>query len=335
MTTQAPEAPSPADPAGDGVAPPDRRRLRAIVVPAVLTAAGLLVTLLGLLTLLFFLVRLSGDPAAVLAGPSATPSQLAAIRADLGLDEPLYAQYLSFLGDVARLDFGSSIFSGESALAMVIDKLPATVLLTVTTLVVAVAVGVPGGVFLAQGGRAGRVLVGGGVTLAQAVPGYIVGVLLIYVAAVKLGWFPAFGSGTPAQLVLPTLTLAAFSAARTARMVAAELEQGAGQDYLRTALAKGASPRRVLWRHALPNAFPPVASMLVVEVSYLISGAVVIEVLFAYNGVGKQLVDAIYGRDYPIVQATVFVIGVLVIVVNVLGDLILRRLDPRTTREAA
>jgi len=223
----------------------------------------------------------------------------------------------------------------KPALPAVLDKLPASLMLLVSTMVVAVATGIPAGVLLARNSRLARRTVGAGITLAQAVPGFILGVALIYVFAVRLDWLPAFGSGTPATLVLPTITLAALTAARTARMVAAELEQGADDDYLRTALATGASSRRVLWRHALPNAFPPVAAMLVVEVSYLISGAVVVEVLFAYSGIGKQLVDAIFARDYPLVQATVFVIGVFVIVINLLGDLLLRRLDPRTTRARA
>ncbi|MFD1826296.1 MULTISPECIES: ABC transporter permease [Mumia] len=295
-------------------------------------AARLVLTLLGLLTLLFFLVRLSGDPAGVLAGPSATPEQLEAVRAGLGLDRPLPAQYVAFLGDAVRLDFGTSVFTGESALGTALDALPATLLLLVTTMVTSVVIGIPCGVLLDRGGRATRAVIGSWMTLAQAVPTFVLGVLLIYLLAVRLGWLPAFGSGTPATLVMPTLALAAFAVARTARMVAAELEQVEDQDFLRTASAKGASSRRVLWRHALPNAFPAVAAALVVEMSYLISGAVVVEVLFAYDGIGKELVDAIFARDYPLVQATVFVIGVFVVTVNILGDALLTMLDPRTAR---
>lgn len=303
--------------------------------PVATTALRLVFTLLGLLTLLFFLVRLSGDPAAVLAGPSATPEQLEEIRTGLGLDEPLLAQYLAFLGDVLRLDFGESVFSGEPALDSVLAVLPATLILVVTTVVTSVVVGIPFGVLLARAGRVTRRGVSFLMTLAQAVPSFVLGVGLIFVFAVNLGWLPAFGSGSPDTLVMPTIALAAFAIARTARMVAAELEQGEDHDYLRTAYAKGASSRRVLWRHALPNALPAVASAIVVEVSYLLSGAVVVEVLFAYNGIGKRLVDAIFARDYPVVQAAVFVIGVFVIVVNLLGDALVRAIDPRTTRGPA
>lgn len=346
MTSPTDAAPS-STPLGDGAAPPPtpsrslgRRSgaydsLRHRLLHLVGLVARLLLTVLGLLTLLFFLVRLSGDPAAVLAGASATSEQLEALRADMGLDEPLLTQYVAFLADMARLDFGESIFTREDALGTVLEKLPATLHLTLATIALSLALGVPAGVALARAGGVLRRLLDVVITLCQAIPPFVLGVLLIWWFAVKAGLLPAFGSGTAESLVLPTVTLAAFTIARIARMLAAELEHGAGQDFLRTALAKGASPRRVLWRHALPNAFPPVAAMLVVEVSYLLSGAVVVEVLFAYNGIGKQLVDAVFARDYPVIQAAVFVIGMLVVVVNVIGELLLARLDPRTTREAS
>lgn len=298
-------------------------------------ALRMVLTLLGLLTLLFFLVRLKGDPAGVLAGPSATPTELEAIRSAYGLDRPLAVQYLEFLGDAVRLDFGDSVFSGQPALSTVLEALPSTLMLITATMILSVVVGVPAGVALHRGSRPVRLLLGGFLTLAQAVPTFVIGVALITVLAVRLGWLPAFGSGTAATLVMPALTLSLFAIARNARMVEAELDQIAGEDFLRTAAAKGASERRVLWRHALPNAMPAVASALVVELSYLLSGAVVVEVLFAYDGIGKRLVDAIFARDYPIVQASVFVIGVIVIVVNVIGDGLLRLIDPRTGREAA
>ena len=295
----------------------------------------MLLTLLGLLTLLFFLVRLKGDPAGVLAGPSATPDQLEAIRTAYGLDRPLFAQYLEFIGDAARLDFGSSIFSGEPALGTVLNALPATLLLIAIVMVLSVAIGVPAGIALHHGPRLVRAPLDALLTTAQAVPTFVIGVGLISLLAVQLGLLPAFGSGTAASLVMPTITLALFPIARTARMIDAELDLVDEQDFLRTAAAKGASRRRVIWRHSLPNAVPAVAAALVVELSYLISGAVVVEVLFAYDGIGKRLVDAIFARDYAVVQAAVFAIGVVVVVVNVLGDALLRVLDPRTGRAAA
>ncbi|MBM9459051.1 ABC transporter permease [Nocardioides sp. zg-536] len=305
--------------------------LRALLALLLRTA----LTLLGLLTLLFFLVRLKGDPAGVLAGPSATPEQLDEIRAAYGLDRSLLAQYLDFLGDTARLDFGTSVFSGQPALEAALAALPATLVLIFATMVLSVLLGIPAGMALHRGPRPVRVVLSGLLTLGQAVPAFVIGVGLSAVLAVRLGWLPAFGSGTAATLVMPTVTLALFAIARTARMVDAELDLVEQHDFLRTAAAKGASERRVAWRHALPNAFPAVAAALVVETSYLISGAVVVEVLFAYDGIGKRLVDAIFARDYPVVQASVFAIGVVVIVINVIGDALLRALDPRTGRAAA
>lgn len=312
-----------------------RRRTPARVAAPLRLLVRLAITLLGLLTLLFFLVRLSGDPAGVLAGPSATPAEIEAVRAGLGLDRSLGAQYLTFLGDAARLDFGDSVFSGDDALSTVLAALPATLALLAATLVVSIVVGVPAGVALSRGPRALRRVIGGLLTLAQALPTFVIGVVLITTLAVEWGLLPSYGSGTFAQLVMPTIALSTFAIARTARMVAAELDQVWDQDFLRTAAAKGASPRRVLWAHALPNASPAVVSAIVVEVSYLLSGAVVVEVLFAYDGIGKRLVDAIFARDYPLVQASVFVIGVIVVLVNVLGDVALRAIDPRATRETA
>ncbi len=295
----------------------------------------LVLTLLGLLTLLFFLVRLKGDPAAVLAGPSATPADLEAIRAAYGLDRPLGVQYAQFISGAARLDFGESVFSHQPALSTVLEALPATLVLIAATMVVAVSVGVPAGVLLVHGDPFVRRALGAILTLAQAVPTFVIGIALILLLAVRSGLLPSYGSGDVETLVMPTITLASFAIARTARMVAAELEQLDDQDFLRTAAAKGAQPRRVLWRHALPNAMPAVVSALVVELSYLLSGAVVVEVLFAYDGIGKRLVDAIFARDYPLVQASVFVIGIVVVVVNVLGDALLRVMDPRTGRAPA
>ena len=333
--TQGPSTTSPAAAA----APPSPVAPRSAAWPLIrrvlVTGLRMGLTVLGLLIALFFLVRLSGDPAAVLAGPTATPDQIAAMRESLGLDDPLFNQFLLYLGDVARLDFGRSLFTDQPALSAVMQRLPATLVLTASTLAVTILVGVPTGLLMARGRRSVRSLAGGVVSVGLSVPAYILGVLLIWLVAVRWGWLPAYGSGSLRQLILPAITLAGLAAARTALLVGSELERVDDQPFLLTAAAKGASPRRILWRHALPNAMPAVVTMLVVEVSYLVSGAVVVEVLYAYSGIGKQLVDAIFARDYPLVQATVFVIGVLVVVVNILGDLLLARLDPRAERETA
>ncbi|WP_122816939.1 ABC transporter permease [Nocardioides pantholopis] len=290
---------------------------------------------LGILTILFFLLRLSGDPAAVVAGAGATDEQVQQVRVSLGLDQPLLEQYLHFLADTARLDFGSSLMTGEPALRLVLDRMPATLLLTAVTVVVSVLVGVPLGVLAAARhrrptGRAVSALAG----LVQAVPSFLLGILLLLLLSLKLGWLPTYGSGTPAHLVLPVLTLAALTVARLVRLTRSGMLEALGQDYTRAALARGAGQGRVLWQHALRNALVPLAAFLTIEIAHLISGAVIVESLFAYDGIGRQLVDSIFRRDYPVVQATVFAIAVVVILISAAGELLLRRLDPRIRRAA-
>ncbi|GAA0822385.1 ABC transporter permease [Streptosporangium amethystogenes subsp. fukuiense] len=296
----------------------------------------LAVTVLGVLTLLFFLLRLSGDPAAVLVGPGGTLEDIERVRRELGLDLPLWTQYGAFLGDVARLDFGVSAYTGEPAISAVLVRLPLTLQVVGATLALALLIGVPLGMLAAARARrpSGRAITAGAAA-AQAVPNFVLGMLLLLVFALWLGWLPSYGSESPLHSVLPTLTLAAFTVARVVRLVRAGLLEALSQDFIRTVLAKGGSRLRVLARHALPNAFPPVLAFLVVDSAYLLSSTVIVEQLYAYDGIGKQLVDAIFQRDYPIVQATVFVVAVLVVAVSAVGDVLGALADPRVRREAA
>ncbi|MEV4382372.1 ABC transporter permease [Streptosporangium sp. NPDC049644] len=296
----------------------------------------LAVTVLGVLTLLFFLLRLSGDPAAVLVGPGGTLEDIERVRRELGLDLPLWTQYGAFLGDVARLDFGVSAYTGEPAISAVLVRLPLTLQVVGATLALALLIGVPLGMLAAARARrpSGRAITAGAAA-AQAVPNFVLGMLLLLVFALWLGWLPSYGSESPLHSVLPTLTLAAFTVARVVRLVRAGLLEALSQDFIRTVRAKGGSRLRVLARHALPNAFPPVLAFLVVDSAYLLSSTVIVEQLYAYDGIGKQLVDAIFQRDYPIVQATVFVVAVLVVAVSAVGDVLGALADPRVRREAA
>ncbi|MFI6454876.1 ABC transporter permease [Streptosporangium amethystogenes] len=296
----------------------------------------LTVTVLGVLTLLFFLLRLSGDPAAVLVGPGGTLEDIERVRRELGLDLPLWTQYGAFLGDVARLDFGVSSYTGESAISAVLVRLPLTLQVVGATLALALLIGVPLGMLAAARARrpSGRAITAGAAA-AQAVPNFVLGMLLLLLFSLWLGWLPSYGSESPLHSVLPTLTLAAFTVARVVRLVRAGLLEALSQDFIRTVRAKGGSRLRVLARHALPNAFPPVLAFLVVDSAYLLSSTVIVEQLYAYDGIGKQLVDAIFQRDYPIVQATVFVVAVLVVAVSAVGDVLGALVDPRVRREAS
>ncbi|WP_166140019.1 ABC transporter permease [Nocardioides ochotonae] len=295
----------------------------------------LLVVTLGILTILFFLLRLSGDPAAVIAGAGATDEQVAQVRVSLGLDQPLLTQYAQFLADTARLDFGRSLLTDQPALALVLERMPATLLLAAITIVVSTLVGVPLGVLAAARHRrtTGRLL-SLLAALLQAIPSFLLGILLLLLLGLQLGWLPTYGSGTPAHVVLPVATLAAFTIARIVRLTRSGVLQALGQEFTGAALARGATRRRVLWHHALRNALVPLTAFITIEVAHLISGAVIVESLFAYDGVGRQLVDSIFRRDYPVVQATVFVIAVLVVLISAAGDLLLHRIDPRMRREA-
>jgi len=296
----------------------------------------LAVVVFGILSGLFFLLRLSGDPALVLAGPDATPETVAEVRRQLGLDEPLAVQYLSFLGQTARLDFGRSFRYRQPALPLVLQRLPTTLQLAAAAVAVAVVVAVPLGVLAAV--RRGRVesrLIMLLAALGQATPSFWLGIVLILIFAVRLRWLPSFGSGDLQHAVLPVATLAAFQVARLARLVRSEMLEVLSQDYIRTAYAKGLSARLVLWRHALRNTLVTLVTAAGLDFSILIGGAVVVETVFTYNGLGLQLVESIGGRDYPVVQATVFVVAIVVVLVHFVVDWSYQLLDPRTRGRAA
>lgn len=300
---------------------------------ALLFAGQLLLVLVGIMTGLFFLLRLSGDPVAMLTGPNPTPEEVLAIRQSLGLDEPLLVQYARFIGQTARLDFGRSIRYGKPAFQMVLERLPATVQLTLAAITVSLLVSVPLGILAAvrrghPDERAMMLLA----ALGQAMPNFWLGIVLILIFGVTLRWLPTFGSGEPRHLILPTMTLAAFYIARTTRLVRSEMLETLSQDYIRTAYAKGLSRRAVLIGHALRNSLIPVVTAVSLDFSLLLSGSVVVETVFAYNGVGRQLVDSIFGRDYPVVQATVFLVAIIVVLVNFFTDWLYRLIDPRIQR---
>ncbi len=292
-------------------------------------AAQLVLVLLGISTALFFLIRLSGDPIALLAGPDAGPAVIASIRQQLGLDDPLWIQYGRFLGALLRLDFGNSFRTHQPAMPMVLEQLPSTLELGGLAILLAVMVGVPAGVLAAA--RRGPVssVVFVLALLGQSIPNFALGILLIVVFAVGLHLLPSFGHASAAAFVLPVVTLAAYLVAKLARLARSGVLETLGEDYVRTARAKGLPPGRVLWRHAVRNALLPVLSVLGIELSYLVSGSVIVETVFAWPGVGRQLIQAVTARDYPVVQAATFLIAVLVVLINLAVDVAYRVADPR------
>lgn len=290
----------------------------------------LAVVLFGISTILFFVLRATGDPAAMLAGQNATPEAVAQIRRALGFDDPLPIQYARFMGDVVRLRFGDSITTKQDAMGMVAQRIPPTLLLTFAAFALASVVALPVGMYSALRPRTfGSGLATLGAFLGQSVPSFWLGIVLVLVFAVNLRWLPPFGAGEPRHLVLPAVTLAALPLAKLVRLTRSGMLDVLHQDYVRTAHAKGVPARLVLLRHCLRNMLIPIVTVIGVDLGQLLGGAVITETIFSWPGVGRLMVDSVSGRDFPVVQATVFVIAVLVVLINLVIDLLYRQLDPR------
>lgn len=292
----------------------------------------LLILLFTISTVLFFLLRQAGDPAYVIGGITATPEQLDEIRRQYGLDQPLLTQYLLYLGSLVRLDFGASLLSGIPALQTVLERLPRTLQLALMAIALSLLAAVPLGAWI--GSRPGRPLqraASGVVFVLQGSPGFVLALLLIQLFAVELGWLPSVGYSAAEwrTWILPTLSLATFSAPSLTRVIAANVAEAMREDYVRTAQAYGAGPRTILWRHVVPNALLGAAALLGVQFAGLLSGSAVIETIYGWPGLGSLLLDSVEALDFPVVQAEVFAIAVLVFTVNLLSDALFRVLDPR------
>lgn len=285
----------------------------------------------GVATLVFFVIRLvPGDPAVVFAGPSATAAQIERVRVRLGTDRPLLAQYLGFTADVLRLDFGVSYRWNRPVASLVAERVPATALLAASALAIAVVVGVPLGVLAAQ--HRGRWLdkaISVASLVGQALPNFWIGIVLILVLSARLRLLPSSGIGTWRHLVLPALTLSLPLLGLLVRLVRAGLLEVLNEDFVRTARARGLSDRAVLIKHAGRNTLIPVVTMIGLQFAQMLGGAVVIETVFGWPGLGRLLVDAVGTRDYAIVQAAVIFIAIGYTVVNLLVDLSYGALDPR------
>jgi peptide/nickel transport system permease protein len=304
--------------------------MTAALKPLLTRGAELLALLFGITTLLFFLLRVSGDPATIIAGEQATPELLAEIRAAYGFDQPVWVQYLLYMGAVLRLEFGRSIANDLPALLMVTERLGPTLLLAGLALVMNLLVAVPLGAWLGMRPDAPeRRVVSGAVFVAQGIPGYVAGLLLIQLFAVRLGWLPSIGADDPRAWILPSATLAAFQAPKLTRVLAANVAEALREDHIRTARAHGAPPLTILLRHALPNALLGATALVGTQFAFLISGALTTEVIFAWPGLGQLLVASVQVLDFPVVQAAVFVIAVLVFAVNGVTDVLFRLIDPR------
>jgi peptide/nickel transport system permease protein len=285
----------------------------------------------GVVTLTFFLVRvLPGDPAALSLGVSADAEAVAKLRHAMGLDNPLIVQYGIFLRDAVRGDFGESVYMSQPSATLFLVKLPATLELAVTALVLSVAIALPLGMYAAIRVNTTRdALVGLFTLTAQSMPNFWVGIMLILVFSQTLQLLPTFGRGTWQQTVLPAVAVALPMVALVARLVRTGMLDNLQEDYVRTARAKGLPERAVVNRHIVKNMLIPVVTVVGLQFGSLLAGAVIVEIVFSWPGVGQLTVDAILRRDYPVVAAAVFFISLAFVLVNLAVDIAYAYLDPR------
>jgi peptide/nickel transport system permease protein len=301
--------------------------MTALILSGVLRS---LLVLLTVATLVFVLIHVSGDPLAGFTPPGASPEQQAIAREELGLDRPLVVQYGTFLRDIATGDFGESWRARRSALDLVIERVPATLRLSALALVIAVGVG--GGLGLLAGRHPGSVIdaVTRLIALAgQAMPVFWVGTVLILFVAVRLRWLPSSGGDQWRSLILPALTLSLYPMGIIARMLRGGLIEAQSADYARTARSKGLPEGRVVGRHLLPNAALPVLGFAGIQASFLLGGAVVVESVFAYPGIGRLAMQGVADRDLPVVQAFVIVLAAMILIVNLFVEVLAGWIDPR------
>lgn len=287
-------------------------------------------TVFGVVTAVFLLVELSGDPAALLLPTEATVEDLDRLRTALGLDEPLFVRYFTFLGNAVQGDFGDSFRQRVPALPLVLERLPATIELALSAFVL--GIGLAFAASLAVRLTRSERLRAGLLWMAfafQAIPTFFFGLILILVFSVWLGWLPSIGRGGPEHLILPAFTLATFELALYLRLLNSAFLTEQTQDYVRTAYAKGASRSYVLIRHMLPNALLPIVTIAGINLGVLLGGAIVTETVFSWPGVGRLIVQSVSQRDYPVILAGVFVVSLVFVVINLLVDLLYAVLDPR------
>lgn len=288
-------------------------------------------TLLGVSVVVFMMVRvLPGDPARIVAGLLASEADVEHIRHQLGLDQPGPVQYAAFLGRLVHFDLGTSARTGQPVMNEVLARLPWTAELAVTSITLAAALGIAGGMLAAlYHNRRLDTVISALMLFGISMPVYWFGLMLIVVFAIKLQWLPAAGSQDPGAWILPTLTLAAFSVALIARMTRSTMLEVLRTDYVLTARAKGLAERAVIYGHALRNGLLPIITVIGHQFGTLLGGAVLTETVFGWPGMGQLLVDALFARDYPVVQGIVLTFSALFILVTLVVDVLYGLIDPR------
>lgn len=291
---------------------------------------GALVTILAVLTFVFFVVRITGDPVSYLLPFDYTDAQRAALEEEIGANKPIIEQYWIFIQGVAQGDLGFSHRWGEPAMDLVMQRLPETLKLAGAAFGIALVISVPLGIIAAA--RRGTVTdstVGMLATAGQALPNYVLAVLLVWLFSVELGWLPVGGTGGITHYILPAFALATFSISAQTRIVRSAVADSLSQDYVRTARAKGLAPSTVMFRHALRSSLVPILTIIGLQWQFFLGGTIIIETVFAWPGVGRLMVDAVDARDFAVVQSCVFVLAGLFIVINAVTDVMYGVVDPR------
>jgi peptide/nickel transport system permease protein len=308
------------------------------------------IVLIGVTLISFISLQIGGDPTYLFVSENASTEEIQRAREVLGFDKPLYVQYLTYVWNVMHLDFGNSLSYRQPAMQVVLSALPATIELTLFSLILAIAISIPLGIISAL--HRGKPVDGGIMTFAmigQSIPNFWMGIMMILFFGLYLRWFPisghvpflvplfagdfstAFGN-LPKSLhymIMPAFAVGSYTLARNARLVRSSMLEVLQQDYVRTARSKGISETRVIIHHALRNAWLPVVTMIGLEFGFLLGGVVVVETVFSYPGIGRLVFNAINQRDIPVVQASVIILALVFIVLNLIVDLIYVRLDPR------
>jgi peptide/nickel transport system permease protein len=288
------------------------------------------VVIFGVTLLTFGVVFATGDPTLLLVGQNATQEQIDQLRHQMGFDRPWPIQYLDYMSRAVRGDFGTSLRSREPAFNLVLERMPATLALTAAALLFSLAISIPIGVISAV--RRDSIwdqLSMLAALFGQSMPAFWLGLMLILILGVRLRWFPISGAGDLQHLVLPAITLGTYSLARNARLLRSSMLEVLGLDFVRTARAKGLPNAVVVRRHVLKNALLPVVTVIALDLGVLLGGAVITETIFAWPGVGRLVVSAIQGKDYPLIQAAVTMLAIFFVLINLLVDLGYTYLDPR------
>jgi len=286
--------------------------------------------LFGVTLIAFFILRLTGDPAQLILGEMAEPEVLEAYREEHGLNDPVLVQYVRFIQNIFRGDFGFSLRYQEPVLPLFVDRIPSTIELALTALSIGIVVGIPIGIFSAVYRNTWwDILTRAIVMLGQAVPGFYLGLLLIIVFSVELRLLPTGGRGGLERLIMPSLALSTYLVTMIVRFTRATVLDVLSQDYVRTARAKGLKEKVVLFRHVLKNALIPLTTIIGLQIAGLFSGSIVTETIFAWPGVGRFTVQAIYSRDFPTVQAIILIMASVIIFINLIVDILYSYLDPR------